>query len=74
MNYGFQPADGESVLELKEEDEADRYCIQLYERVSGGIDLNGREVLEIGSGRGGGASYLARYRGAKSVLGLEVVS
>ena len=71
MNYGFQPADGESVLELKEEDEADRYCIQLYERVSGGIDLNGREVLEIGSGRGGGASYLARYRGAKSVLGLD---
>ena len=71
MNYGFQPAREERVLPLSEEDEADRYCIQLYERVTSGIDLNGKEVLEIGSGRGGGASYLARYRGAKSVLGLD---
>ena len=71
MNYGFQPAREENVLPLKAEDEADRYCIQLYERVTSGVDLNGREVLEIGSGRGGGASYLARYRGAKSVLGLD---
>ena len=71
MNYGFQPAREESVLHLREEDEADRYCIQLYERVTSGVDLNGREVLEVGSGRGGGASYLARYRGAKSVLGID---
>src|SRR5436190_461440 len=69
MNYGFHARDGE--LELKAEDERDRFCIQLYERVTSGIDLRGTDVLEIGSGRGGGASYVARYRGPRSIVGVN---
>lgn len=71
MNYGFQPGAAESALSLRKEDEQDRLCIQLYERVTGQIDLSGKTVLEIGCGRGGGASYIARYRGPKSVLGID---
>lgn len=71
MNYGFQPAHGEAALELKAEDEQDRFCIQLYERVTSGIEFRGKEALEIGSGRGGGASYLARYRKPKAILGID---
>jgi SAM-dependent methyltransferase len=71
MNYGFQPAPHEAALSLAKEDEGDRFCIQLYERVTAGIDLAGKKVLEVGSGRGGGASYLARYRKPKSMLGID---
>jgi SAM-dependent methyltransferase len=71
MNYGFQPPPEDGALQLKPVDEADRLCIQLYERVTLGIDLAGRKVLEIGCGRGGGASYLARYRQPESVLGID---
>jgi SAM-dependent methyltransferase len=71
MNYGFQPPPEDGALQLRPVDEADQLCIQLYERVTGGIDLAGRKVLEIGCGRGGGASYLARYRKPESVLGID---
>jgi SAM-dependent methyltransferase len=71
MNYGFRAGDGEVPLELKAEDERDRFCIQLYERVTSGIELRGTDVLEIGSGRGGGASYVARYRGPRSIVGVD---
>lgn len=71
MNYGFQPLPRTTALALGEADESDRLCIQLYEQVIAGIDLTGRKVLEIGCGRGGGASYLARYRESESVLGID---
>ena len=69
MNYGYAPQ-GPPVLELEPRDEADRLCIQLYEHVVAG-DVRGRDVLEVGSGRGGGVSYLSRYRGPRSVVGLD---
>ena len=34
----------------------DRLCIQLYLRAIDGTDLTDLDVLEVGSGRGGGAS------------------
>ena len=33
---------------------------QLYHYVAAAVDLDGEKVLEVGSGRGGGASYVAR--------------
>ena len=60
MNYGFVPAGGVR-LALEPLDERDRLCIQLYHRVASAADLVGRDVLEVGSGRGGGASFVARY-------------
>ncbi len=75
MNYGYEPEEGEvSVVpmpDLSDADEIDRYCIQLYHRVAGQRDLTGLDVLEVGSGRGGGASYVHRYLGPKSTTGLD---
>jgi len=75
MNYGYEPAEGErnvvDMPELKGDDETDRYCIQLYHRVAGQRDLTGLDVLEVGSGRGGGASYVHRYLGPKKTVGLD---
>ena len=72
MNYGYASADtGITALRLNEADEPDRLCIQLYERVSRPCALAGAQVLEVGSGRGGGASYVARYRAPASVTGVD---
>jgi SAM-dependent methyltransferase len=72
MNYGYAPVDDHSeTLRLNEADEPDRYAIQLYHHVAGAVDLTNLDVLEIGSGRGGGASYVARYLKPKTVTGLD---
>jgi ubiquinone/menaquinone biosynthesis C-methylase UbiE len=72
MNYGYRPPDGETPLALAPEDEADRSCLQLYHLVAGAVDLAGREVLEVGSGRGGGASFVARYLRPGRMVGADV--
>jgi hypothetical protein len=55
MNYGYAPLeDPPDMIPLEPADATDRYCIQLYHHVASAIDLSGLEVLEIGSGRGGG--------------------
>ena len=72
MNYGFAGIGGAPPPALLGQDEADRFCIQLYHHLTGGIEMAGRDVLEVGSGRGGGSSYVSRYLGPSSVTGLDV--
>jgi len=61
MNYGLAWPDGEEEVSLLPSDEPDRLCVQLYHRVAAAGDLRDKDVLEVGAGRGGGASYVARY-------------
>ena len=35
------------------------------------FDLRDRDVLEVGSGRGGGASYISRYLQPRSMTGMD---
>lgn len=77
MNYGYEPEPGEmQVPDLAPQDEAERVCIQMYHRVAtlagGGDALVGRDVLEVGCGRGGGASYLARYLSPRRMVGVDL--
>ncbi len=53
MNYVYQPPQDSRPLALDPANEPDRFCIQLYHRVAGTLNLDGLEVLEVGSGRGG---------------------
>lgn len=71
MNYGFVPPPGEPPLALGAADLSDRLCIQLYHRVAAATDLAGREVLEVGSGRGGGASFVARHHRPARMTGVD---
>jgi ubiquinone/menaquinone biosynthesis C-methylase UbiE len=72
MNYGYAPIDPQTpAVELRPEDQTHRYSIQLYRRVAGAIDLRDKDVLEVGCGRGGGASFVKRYLGPRSVTGLD---
>jgi SAM-dependent methyltransferase len=71
MNYGYAASSAAAELPLAGPDEANRYSIQLYEHVTSPISLRGARVLEVGCGRGGGCSYIARYREPASVLGVD---
>jgi SAM-dependent methyltransferase len=72
MNYGWaDPDPAAKILPLRPEDEPNRYCIQLYHRIAGAIDLAGLDVLEVGCGRGGGSCYIKRYLNPRSITGLD---
>ncbi len=75
MNYGWASLDPAAVpLALEAEDEPNRYCIQLYHLVASAVDLSGRDVLEVGCGRGGGASCCMRYLKPSSLTGLDLAA
>ena len=72
MNYGFAPLEPGPALPLAASDEPDRHCIQLYQHVVGAVAVQDLDVLEVGSGRGGGAFYVSRYLRPRSVTGLDL--
>jgi ubiquinone/menaquinone biosynthesis C-methylase UbiE len=76
MNYGCAPAEpaAKGILKLQPEDEPDRLCIQLYQHIVSPTSLEGKTVLEVGCGRGGGASFLARYHHPAKMAGLDFSS
>jgi SAM-dependent methyltransferase len=70
MNYGYHAPGFNPPLDKSDENE--RYPIHLYHRVATQIDIADKTVLEVGSGRGGGASYLTRYLNPKSYVGIDI--
>jgi len=68
MNYGYC---AEEPLGLPEEREADRYCIQLYDFLASATALEGLEVLEVGSGRGGGAAWVHERHRPALMMGVD---
>jgi SAM-dependent methyltransferase len=72
MNYGYAPASVDGGMPpLRPSDERDRLCIQLYSHAIDNCDLRDSDVLEVGSGRGGGASYISRYLQPRSMTGMD---
>jgi len=81
MNYGYKPSDAPGwQLSLLPNEEDDQLCANLYHRVAFGKStassstLSGKSVLEVGSGRGGGASFLARHFSPFSIIGVDFSS
>ena len=70
MNFGYSK--NQKKIELEEKDKKDQYSAQLYHLVGTGIDIEGKEILEVGSGRGGGLSFINRYLKPKKVTGLDL--
>jgi ubiquinone/menaquinone biosynthesis C-methylase UbiE len=71
LNYGYEE-DPPMGLPLSASDEHNRFPIQLYHRTATQVDLNGKRVLEVGCGHGGGASYLIRALHPASYTGLDL--
>jgi SAM-dependent methyltransferase len=72
MNYGFAALDHELPAELMPEEERDRYPLQMYHHLASAVPWEERDALEVGSGRGGGASYLVRRFRPRSFVGLDL--
>jgi ubiquinone/menaquinone biosynthesis C-methylase UbiE len=73
LNYGYADLDsGSKHIGLSPDDEAERFCINLYHRNLGDVQVEGKDLLEVGCGRGGGASYIMRYLRPRSYIGLDV--
>jgi SAM-dependent methyltransferase len=68
MNYGYVPLDeeltGDSAIEAEVRG-------RLYLAVAGAVDLAGKDVLEVGSGRGGGAALVFERLKPRSLTGLD---
>jgi SAM-dependent methyltransferase len=75
MNYGYAegPGRGHTIV-LKPHDEDERYCHQLYFRAVNGMDLTGKDVIEVSCGRGGGASFIHRYLQSRTVSGIDIAA
>jgi ubiquinone/menaquinone biosynthesis C-methylase UbiE len=72
MNYGYSPFEYEKRIRLNPEDEVHRYAIQLYHYLASKVAVEGMDVLEIGSGRGGGCNYIKRYLNPRKITGLDI--
>src|SRR6266850_5107379 len=73
MNYGYADLDPNARgLSLSEGEGDNRYSIQLYHHLAAAVDLTGKDVVEVGSGRGGGASYIARNLKPRSMRGIDL--
>jgi len=70
MNYGYDDGAPGPALELS--DEPFRYAIQLYAATLHGLEMRSADVLEVGSGRGGGGSYIIRYCAPNSYTGVDL--
>ncbi|TVR76086.1 MAG: class I SAM-dependent methyltransferase [Saprospirales bacterium] len=70
MNYGYH--DPENPIELADRYEKHRFSVQLYHILISRVAVSNKNICEIGSGRGGGLSYIhQRFKPASSV-GVEL--
>lgn len=78
MNWGYATlsADGVFIRNLAPEDENERFSVQLYHYVATAMEtwenLEGKTVLEVSSGRGGGLDYISRYLKAEKCIGVDI--
>lgn len=76
MNYGYAvSSESGHTIRLDSEDESERFPYQLYHYMSTGLDkfsnLSGFDVLEVGSGRGGGLHFITRTLNPNQALGID---
>lgn len=69
MNYGY--SEKGKIVPLKPEDEHNRASLQLYHHLAEMADLTNKDIIDIGSGRGGGLSYIARTWDSLSSRGID---
>lgn len=70
MNYGY--SEPGVTIPLDETDEKNRYTVQLYHHMAELTDLKDKDIVEVGSGRGGGLAYIARKFQPASAVGIDL--
>ena len=72
MNYGYAPNVDEKPLDLPNDPKIQRYPTQMYHFLASKADLANKDVLEVGSGRGGGAKHVASTFNPASYIGMDL--
>ncbi|HSI13004.1 MAG TPA: methyltransferase domain-containing protein [Chthoniobacter sp.] len=71
MNYGYAGTPQKHTTTVPAELESERWCLQLYHHVASAVPLEGLKVLEVGSGRGGGAAFLKQSLRPAKYMGID---
>jgi ubiquinone/menaquinone biosynthesis C-methylase UbiE len=74
MNYGYASDVKPRMLPLSDAEEIHRYAIQHYHYLAAKTVIRDMDVLEVGSGRGGGSHYIATRLHPKSMIGMDLAS
>jgi SAM-dependent methyltransferase len=73
LNYGYEDDEHEAfVATLGEQVQARSHSVRLYEQALRGADTAGKDLLEVGCGRGGGSSYMVGHLAPASVTGIDI--
>jgi ubiquinone/menaquinone biosynthesis C-methylase UbiE len=73
LNFGYASIEDQGGRLDEQLDAADNlYAAQMYARVVGAVDVRGKDLLEVGCGRGGGAALVARHFQPGSLIGLDL--
>lgn len=72
MNYGYVPNSNEKPLELPNDPKIQKYPLQMYHYLAQKTTIEGMHVLEVGSGRGGGARHIAGTLKPASYTGMDI--
>lgn len=70
MNYGF--AEEGKHISLDPKNESNRYSIQLYNHLAIDANINNKDIIEIGCGRGGGLEYITNTFQPASATGVDL--
>lgn len=71
MNYGYVPGPLEPTLRLERISE-EQYALQMYHYLATKTETEGKHLLEVGSGRGGGARHIAEVLKPASYTGMDI--
>lgn len=75
INYGYAYLKtSKERPKLSKKEEKNRYSIQLYNHLASSVNLKGKDILEVGSGRGGGLHYILRNHKPKSAVGVDLAN
>lgn len=72
MNYGYVPNPNEKPFDMQLPPETQKFSLQMYHYLALKSELQGKDVLEVGSGRGGGAKHVAGALQPNSYVGLDL--
>jgi len=74
MNFGFK-SDDQPKTDHPAESEPERHCLQMHHKIATAAgDSTGLNVLEVGSGRGGGSAHTKRCLRPARMTGLDCAS
>jgi ubiquinone/menaquinone biosynthesis C-methylase UbiE len=72
MNYGYTPDANEPPVPAPDDPKIQKFPMQMYHYLAAKAELRGKQVLEVGSGRGGGARHVAGAFQPASYTGMDI--